>query len=506
MIMKKNSLIIAFSMVSTILFGQQKDSDTSYEKKVLDQVEIEFLSSYYEQDGKHGAVGGGLGSEKIQDVTPTLVVNIPIGKNGVLTVDSGISAYTSASSSNINPFYSANSSGEYDDYDDDDDKYEDDDDKSSKGNVPNTYSGASTSGNLTGGPIGTPWYASSGASRKDALTYVSINYSESSEDRNRIVSSNLYVSNEYDYNSLGLGAGIVGLFNQKNTEVGAKVKAFFDQWKPIYPTELHEYGKYGSNFLNSGYFNNVNVLDQSGQNTSTYYPSKFKEWTSSNRNSYTASLDFSQILSQRAHILFNLDFVYQHGMLSTPYHRIYFNDIPKHYIGLSEFIPVYETNQNAGVFRLADDIERLPSSRIKIPFGTRLNIYASDVVAVRTFYRYYYDNWGITSHTASVELPFRISDSFVFTPSARYYSQVEANYFKPYGQHSSKDTFYTSDYDLSGFTSTQFGFGISYKDIFTQFKVLGFGLKNADFRFQHYYRSDGLNAIIYGLSLKFIQN
>ncbi len=33
MIMKKNSLIIAFSMVSTILLGQQKDSDTSYEKK-----------------------------------------------------------------------------------------------------------------------------------------------------------------------------------------------------------------------------------------------------------------------------------------------------------------------------------------------------------------------------------------------------------------------------------------------------------------------------------------
>ena len=82
---------------------------------------------------------------------------------------------------------------------------------------------------LLEGPIGTPWYASSGASRKDVLTYVSINYSESSEDRNRIVSSNLYASNEYDYNSLGLGAGIVGLFNQKNTEVGAKVKAFFDQ-------------------------------------------------------------------------------------------------------------------------------------------------------------------------------------------------------------------------------------------------------------------------------------
>ena len=115
---------------------------------------------------------------------------------------------------------------------------------------------------LAGGPIGTPWYASSGASRKDVLTYVSINYSESSEDRNRIVSSNLYASNEYDYNSLGLGAGIVGLFNQKNTEFGVKAKAFFDQWKPIYPTELHEYGKYGSNFLNSGYFNNVNVLDQ----------------------------------------------------------------------------------------------------------------------------------------------------------------------------------------------------------------------------------------------------
>jgi len=34
MIMKKNSLILLFSLVSTILLGQQKDSDTTYEKKV----------------------------------------------------------------------------------------------------------------------------------------------------------------------------------------------------------------------------------------------------------------------------------------------------------------------------------------------------------------------------------------------------------------------------------------------------------------------------------------
>lgn len=493
----KKILYILLVLISATLYGQ--DTKSSYKKKVLEQVEIETLFSYYNQDGDHGAVGGGLGTENLQDGTSTIVVNIPVKENGQFTADVGVSAYSSASSSNINPFFTAFTTSQ------NKNKY-DDDDKSGSVSTPNTFSGASQSQLISGSyqPIGTPWYASSGASRKDLLSYVSLNYNQSSEDRNQIVSTNLYVSNEYDYTSLGFGLGITKLFNEKNTEVGIKGKAFFDQWRPIYPTELHEYLRYGSNFLNSGYFQGVSVLDQNGNISSNYFPSHFKEWTDSKRNSFTLSLDFSQILSKRAQILLDLDLIYQQGLLSTPYHRIYFSDTPNYYIGLYQFISVYESQTNVGVFRLADDVERMPSTRIKVPLGARFNFYLNDVVSLRSFYRYYYDNWGVNSYTANIEMPIKLSDSFIVFPMYRYYTQTAADYFKPFAQHVSTETYYTSDYDLSAFNSTQLGIGLSYKDIFTRARFLGLGIKNIDLRLQKYKRSDGLLANFIGFGMKFI--
>ena len=262
---------------------------------------------------------------------------------------------------------------------------------------------------------------------------------------------------------------------------------------------------YGNDFLNRGYFSGVTVLDQRGNTTSAYLPQNFQEWDNSNRSSGTLSLSFSQILSRTIQLSLSTDIVYQNGLLSTPYHRVYFKDTPNYYIGDASYIDVYQTTKNFGVFRLADDVERLPGNRIKIPVGGRLNMYVSDRITLRSFYRYYLDDWGVEAHTASLEVPFKLSMNWTLYPSFRYYQQSEADYFKPFGEHLSSQEYYTSDYDLSAFTSRQLGFGISYKDIFTNFRALGFGLKNVDFRFQHYYRSDGLESIIYGVGVKFVQ-
>ena len=170
-------------------FAQQKDSTTTFKKRVLEATEVDFLLSYYKQDGVHSAVSGGMGSEKLTDLASNIVVSMPISADAILTVDAGLSAYTSASSSNINPFNSSGASGGHDD------------DK------------AGTE------PYGTPWLASSGASAQDALASVVINYSHSSDDRNFIWNADVAFSNEYDYTSIGFGGGIAKLFNQKNTEL-----------------------------------------------------------------------------------------------------------------------------------------------------------------------------------------------------------------------------------------------------------------------------------------------
>jgi hypothetical protein len=67
---------------------------------------------------------------------------------------------------------------------------------------------------------------------------------------------------------------------------------------------------------------------------------------------------------------------------------------------------------------------------------------------VRTYYRYYFDDWGLSSHTASGEVPIKVSDKFILCPLYRYYTQTAADYFAPFDHHLSKDEFYTSDYNL----------------------------------------------------------
>ena len=110
----------------------------------MENVEVDILASFYSQDGKNAAVTGGIGTEKLTDVASVIVVSTPLNDDDVLTIDAGISAYTSASSSNINPF---DGPGEAD-----------------------------------------PFQASTGASSGDVWINVNGHYSHSSDDRNNILS------------------------------------------------------------------------------------------------------------------------------------------------------------------------------------------------------------------------------------------------------------------------------------------------------------------------------
>jgi len=445
------------------------DSLLTYRNKVLEAVEIDFLTSYYDQSGSHASVTGGIGNEDLQDFSPTIVVRYPLNQDDILTADIGISAYTSASSSNGNPF---NKSG---------------------------ASGGGTS-------EGSPWVASTGASSEDVLTSINFSYTHAAEDRNKYWSVNLGTSFEYDYESIGGGASYTKLWNEKNTELTFNGQVFLDKWKPIIPTEVHEYNLYGSNFKTNvkSYFYGVSVIDKEGISTGNYMPSKFKDFTSVNRNSYSGSISFSQILSKRLQFSVFLDYVIQEGLLSNPLQRVYFSDVENYYIGNKNAISNYTSPQNTSVFHLADDIERLPSQRIKTPLGLRVNYYINEVFVLRSYYRYYTDNWGVRSNTFQFELPVRLNMKWKLTPIYRYYDQTAVNYFAPYDQHNSSSNHYTSDYDLSAFSSNQLGASLTYTDIFSSLKIFDFGLKTVSLRFQNYKRSDGLSAFIITGGLSFV--
>ena len=459
----------------------QQDSTLVYKKRVLETTEVDFLSSYYSQDGNNASVTGGIGTEKLSDLTATIVVSLPLNDDDVLTVDAGISAYTSASSSNGNPFDISGASGNGDD--------DDDDRRAAPGDV-----------------IGSPWVASSGASRSDVWSSINADYSHSSDDRNTIWNADVSFATEYDYSSIGFGGGLTKLFNEKNTTVRMSANVYLDTWRPIYPTELKAYADENGN-LNQGFFNGITILDQNGNASTNWQPlNGFDVINNKGRNSYSISLSFSQILSKNAQFSVFLDVVRQQGWLANPLQRVYFGDVDNYYIGNASSIPNYTSSSNKDVFQLADDIERLPDNRLKIPIGFRLNYYINEVVSLRTYYRYYFDDWGVQSNTASLEIPIKVSDKFTLYPSFRYYDQTQADYFAPYEQNLSTSEFYTSDFDLSQFSANQYGFGISYTDIFSKAHIWKLGLKSIDFRYNNYQRDTGLSANYVGLGFKFIMD
>ena len=426
----KNKFLFIIILIVGSFYDVSAQDTIEYKKRVLDQMEVKVLSSYYSQDGVNAAVTGGRGTEELTDIAPTINVAIPLNDDDVLTIDASVSAYTSASSSNIDPF--------------------------------------------DGDQPANPFLASTGASRQDTWSSLSANYSHSSDDRNTIWSVNTSFAIEYDYTSIGFGGSYTRLFNEKNTEVQLRGNVFLDSWSPQYPIEFR-----------NGF--NINDYDFAGENN---FAPNFSEFENISRNSFNLGLNFSQILSQSIQTSFISDIVLQEGLLSTPHQRVMFGDIED---------TIIED------FTLGNDIEQLPNSRFKIALANRTNFYINQSFILRSYYRFYTDDWGINSHTLEFELPIKLGMKYTLYPSYRYYTQTATDYFNGYNQTLSTDEFYTSDFDLAGYDAHQYGLGFKYYDPLNKFRVGGFGLKSISLEFNQYTRtSQSFDAFFTSISLNFL--
>ena len=153
---------------------------------------------------------------------------------------------------------------------------------------------------------------------------------------------------------------------------------------------------------------------------------------------------------------------------------------------------------------MANDIERLPSDRYKISIGNRLSLYINEVVILKSFYRYYTDDWGISSNTISIEAPCKVSSKFTIYPAYRFYNQTASIYFDSFDEHLSTEIYYTSDNDLSGYTANQYSFGLSYTDIFSELNFWRISLKTIDLKYAHYSRNSTFRANILTIGIKLI--
>ena len=180
------------------------------------------------------------------------------------------------------------------------------------------------------------------------------------------------------------------------------------------------------------------------------------------------------------------DLVFQNGLLSTPFHRVYMPD--------EEWARV----------------ELLPSERFKIPVGFRLNTHLANFIILKSYYRFYWDSWGMMGSTFRFDLPIKLSNTIRVYPFYRYHTQTGVDYFKEFGQFTGQEEFYTADYDLGNISSQKFGLGLTINPLYGIFKVGSIGkkpyfnaLKSIDLRYAYYVRSDGLKANMATFGLNF---
>eukprot|EP01136_Pigoraptor_vietnamica_P036387 Opistho-1_new@102897 len=288
----------------------------------------------------------------------------------------------------------------------------------------------------------------SSASAADTRIYPSLNWTQTNEQTGNSLGFTGSFSTEFDYQSVGAGFNLTRLSKDKNTQFDLKLQAFLDTWTVILPVELR-----------------TNTGNGRGD-----------QYTTSPRNSFSASFSLSQVINERLQALIMVEPSYQKGLLATKYQRNYFTD---------------------GSLRA----ENLPGKRYKLPIALRLNYFLSDQFLVRSFYRFYTDDWGITAHTAELEVPVKLNSFFSISPFYRYSEQTGVRYFAPYGQHNPNETYFTSDYDLSDLSSDFYGAGVRFSP---PKGVLGWQRLNMlELRYGHYSRSTNLVSDVVSLNLKF---
>lgn len=97
--------MLGLSSLSCLLFAQKDSSRLP--------VQIDFLSTYYQQDGEHSAVTGGIGTEQLNDYMSQVFVNIPLDSTQSIDANVQGNYYTSASTDNINTKVSSASSEDF---------------------------------------------------------------------------------------------------------------------------------------------------------------------------------------------------------------------------------------------------------------------------------------------------------------------------------------------------------------------------------------------------------
>jgi len=239
-----------------------------------------------------------------------------------------------------------------------------------------------------------------------------------------------HASTEHDYTSLGANVGLTRDFNRKNTTLSASGAYSHDQVRPVggAPDPLTELAPPGEN--------------DDGQEFEDGEDGRGGTGHGRGKDVFDGVVGVTQVLDRKTLLRLNYSFSHASGYLNDPYKL------------LSVVQPRSATDPGEPVTYL---YEGRPDNRTKQAFYGQVRRYLAGQT-VDLSYRYFWDDWGITSNTIDLYYHLPISAGHALQPHFRWYRQTAADFYRSFLVDGSPQPAYASaDYRLAAFHAITVG-------------------------------------------------
>jgi len=260
-----------------------------------------------------------------------------------------------------------------------------------------------------------------------------------SQQLNRLTTFNFggHFSSEYDYLSLGVHAGISRDFNKKNTTLDISTALSHDVVSPQggIPDAFGAMGvaRDDENESEDDEFDDKNFEDDGFEG---------EGGSSDSKNIIDVVAGITQVIDRETIFQTNYSVSHISGYLNDPFKILSVVGAPG--------------SQTPGVPQ-SYVYEKRPDSRIKRAIFTRVRRYLGGN-AVDISYRYFWDDWGITSHTIDFFYRQKLGGGHALQPHFRWYRQSAADFYRAFLVDGAPATdFASADYRLAKFDAYTIG-------------------------------------------------
>lgn len=220
------------------------------------------------------------------------------------------------------------------------------------------------------------------------------------------------VSKEFDYQSIGLSANFSWDFNNRNTTLTAGAAINADSVNPVGGVPVG--------------------LTAMSASKSTSGASDTKQVTD-------LLLGVTQVINRSTLMQFNLNIGNDSGYMTDPY-------------------KILSVLDGVGNLRAVDPYvyEKRPDSRSRQAMYWK-TVVGFDEDVLNLSYRYYWDDWDVSSHTLEMKYRYSLGNHHYLQPELRYYVQDKANFYHYNLEDGAIPTYASADYRLADLKTTTFG-------------------------------------------------